>query len=118
MGAAGKPKTGGRKKGSKNIKSLMFADILAELPNGKGEKGFNPVEELVECYHRVANTDAVMHLAIDCLKAMLPYVYSKPSPEPEATFQDLQIIQRVKHFLEMPKPVVMAIANKNEDRTS
>lgn len=75
-------KTGGRKAGTKNIRSPIVADTLRVLNGGDGMPGFDPIKELVECYHRCANTDGVMHIAVRCLEVLMPYVHSKLSPEP------------------------------------
>ena len=68
----GHNKLGGRKKGSKNKKTLMAADaILIEL-------NINPIEKLVEI---AESSESSIEQKIRCWQEVAKYSYPKPKPQ-------------------------------------
>lgn len=104
-----RPPNAGRKKGSLNLRTRPVMEILAKLKGGDGELGFDPIKELVECYHRCANTDGVMHIAVKCLEVIMPYVYAKKSPENGVTPEDVEMLQQIKQLASRPKQEIIDV---------
>lgn len=103
----------GRPKGALNIRTKAVTEILAKMPNDDGGFGFDPVRELVELYHRTANTNEVTHLAVKCLEILMPYCYSKVSVDTLFTPEDLEILYKIKELKERPTHEIIEIT-KNE----
>lgn len=99
----------GRPKGSKNIHSFKAIEVLAKIKNDDGTMGFDPLRELIECYHRCANTDGVMHVAVKCLDVMMPYVYSKVTPVEGFSAADIALVDQIKDLAARPKQEIIEI---------
>lgn len=96
----------GRKKGSLNKRTNTALEILAEHK-------FDPLRELIECYHRCANTDEVMHIAVKCLDIMMPYVYPKLTPPKEGTSEtNIFLIQQIEEMAKRPKNEIIDVVKK------
>jgi len=93
----GRQKTGGRKKGVPNRKSLDFAKRLEEL-------GVDPVKEIANRISSLNDADAV-----SAYSQLLPYLYPKRksveaeitlSPETVASMSDQDLIAKAKELIE------------------
>lgn len=107
-----RPEGAGRQKGVPNKRTAEVMEILAKLPGGDGKIGFDPLKELVECYHRTANTDEVMHLSIKCLEVLMPYCYSKKTAEAGFSAADVALIEQIKQLASRPKQEIIEIAQR------
>ena len=77
-------KTGGRKKGTANIKTQKLLELIE-----KNHKGFNPVLELIEISKK-ENTS--LDLRVNILKELIPYLYPKRKAiEQETDTQPLNV---------------------------
>ena len=83
-------------------------EILNRMPNDDGGMGFDPVRELVELYHRCANTNEVTHLAVKCLEILMPYCYSKVSAD-GFTPRDIELLAQLKAMEEKPEHEIIEI---------
>lgn len=99
----------GRPPGSKNIRTRPVMEILAKLKGGDGKLGFDPLKELIECYHRCANTDGVMHVAVKCLDILMPYVHAKVTPTEGFSAADVALIEQIKELSSRPKQEIIDI---------
>ena len=72
MAAKGKPKTGGRTKGTPNKKTAEFKKMLESKPN--------PVEFMLDV---MSDESQELNLRIDCAKAVAPYTNRKKPTEVE-----------------------------------
>lgn len=70
MGRKGAPKTGGRKKGSKNKNGQTFRELLAAFDDGKG---FDPVIEMMNLYTLIHADNPLV--AVKILTAFLDRMY-------------------------------------------
>jgi hypothetical protein len=75
MGAKGKPKTGGRKKGSVNRNTIKFEEILANFDDGSGRLGFCPVTEALKLYTLIHADNPLV--ATKIVMGMMEYMYPK-----------------------------------------
>lgn len=104
-----RPLGAGRQKGTRNIRTAQVMEILSKLKGGDGKLGFNPLVELVECYHRCANTDGVMHVAVKCLDILMPYVYPKITNDNVLTAADMALVEQIKELAARPKQEIIDI---------
>lgn len=102
---------GGRKKGSLNVRTRSVMEILHKIKNDDGGEGFDPVRELVELYHRTANTNEVTHLAVKCLEILMPYCYSKVSTS-GFTEDEIAMLSRVRELESRPTIEIIELARE------
>lgn len=89
----GRPKTGGRKKGSKNLRNGKLSELLDEY-------GVEPLKRLLELMDQLEPRDQV-----NAYKELLPYLYAKKRPAEESDEkEDVQtVLEDMRTLLEHHK---------------